>query len=153
MKINPLDDTDPRAVRAFLELPLRLYRHIPQWVPPFEMDIRRMLNPRKHPFYKHSEAAFFLAQRDGQVVGRIAVLHTKRGSAGRVPVCLPGYLSRFAAHPRAPFPFRVGHAAAGNAADEVGEYQWRRDYRKVPRPGRHGHPVQRNVSKRDRGRF
>ena len=75
MKINQMDCTDPRQVHAFLDLPFRLYRNIPQWVPPLEMDIRRMLNPRKHPFYKHSEAAFFLAQHDGQVTGRIAVLN------------------------------------------------------------------------------
>jgi hypothetical protein len=75
MKIQQMDCTDARQVRAFLGLPFRLYRDTSQWVPPVEIDIRRMLNPRKHPFYKHSQAAFFLAQRDGQVTGRIAVLN------------------------------------------------------------------------------
>jgi hypothetical protein len=74
MEITPLDTTRPRQVRAFLDVPFRLYRDIPQWVPPLEMDIRRMLDRRRNPFYRHSEAAFFLAQDGGQVVGRIAVL-------------------------------------------------------------------------------
>jgi hypothetical protein len=75
MEIIPFDNTNPRQVRAFLDLPFRLYRDTPQWVPPLEMDIRRMLNHRKHPFYKHSEASFFMSRRDGQVTGRIAVLN------------------------------------------------------------------------------
>jgi hypothetical protein len=75
MKIVQLEYSDKSQVRAFLDLPFRLYRDIPQWVPPLEMDIRRMLNPGKHPFYKHSEAAFFLVHGDGQVTGRIAVLN------------------------------------------------------------------------------
>jgi hypothetical protein len=74
MKITPLDTSQPRQVQAFLEVPFRLYQDIPQWVPPLEMDIRRMLDRRRNPFYRHSEAAFFLAQDGGQVAGRIAVL-------------------------------------------------------------------------------
>jgi GNAT superfamily N-acetyltransferase len=42
------------------------------------MDIARMLDRRRHPFYKHSEAAFFLARdTDGQPCGRIAVLNNR----------------------------------------------------------------------------
>jgi hypothetical protein len=36
------------------------------------------LNREKHPFYEHSEADFFIAQRDGRVVGRIAALVNRR---------------------------------------------------------------------------
>jgi hypothetical protein len=75
LEIIRLDCSHPRQVRDFLDLPFRLYRFTPQWVPPVEMDIRRMLNSRKHPFYKHSEASFIIARRDGQVVGRIAILN------------------------------------------------------------------------------
>jgi hypothetical protein len=81
MKITPLDTANRRQVQAFLDLPFRLYRYIPQWVPPLAMDARRMLDRRKHPFYRHSEAAFFLAQRDGRAVGRIAVLDNRNYNA------------------------------------------------------------------------
>jgi hypothetical protein len=37
-----------------------------------------MLNPRKHPFYEHSKAEFFIAVRDGHDVGRIAALENTR---------------------------------------------------------------------------
>lgn len=35
------------------------------------------MNPNKHPFYEHSDAEFFIARRDGEVVGRIAGLENK----------------------------------------------------------------------------
>jgi len=72
-------DTRSRAqVRRFVEFPFRLYENHPQWVPPLLGDARLMLNKTKHPFYEHSQADFFVAVRDGQVVGRIAALENRR---------------------------------------------------------------------------
>jgi GNAT superfamily N-acetyltransferase len=78
MDILPVDTTSRRHVQQFLDLPFRLYRDIPQWVPPLDSDARLMLDRRRHPFYKHSDAAFFLAVRDGRAVGRVAVLDNRR---------------------------------------------------------------------------
>jgi GNAT superfamily N-acetyltransferase len=36
-----------------------------------------MMNPDKHPYYEHSDAEFFVAEKDGEVVGRIAALENK----------------------------------------------------------------------------
>ena len=38
-----------------------------------------MLDRRKYPFYEHSDADFFVAERDGEVVGRIAALQRAKG--------------------------------------------------------------------------
>jgi hypothetical protein len=43
-------------------------------VPPLYIDSEIMLNRKKHPFYEHSDADFFIAVRDGRDVGRIAAL-------------------------------------------------------------------------------
>jgi hypothetical protein len=68
-------DLGSRAqITRFVDFPYRLYADTPQWVPPMRMDVRMMLNRKKHPFYERSDAAFFLATRDGRDVGRIAVL-------------------------------------------------------------------------------
>jgi len=61
-------------VRRFVRLPYRLYKNHPQWVPPLFIDAQMFLNREKHPYYEHSTADFFIANRDGQDVGRIAVL-------------------------------------------------------------------------------
>jgi hypothetical protein len=75
MDVRTLDTDDRRQVKQFLELPFRLYRDVPQWVPPLAGDARRLLDRRRNPFFKHSAADFFLARgADGQAVGRLAVI-------------------------------------------------------------------------------
>ena len=79
MPIIEINTEDPRQVKEFLNLPFRIYADCPQWVPPLEMDARRILNHHSHPFYRHSQAAFFLARNDsGETLGRIAVLDNHR---------------------------------------------------------------------------
>ncbi len=46
-------------------------------MPPLRIDIRTMFNRDKHPFYEHSDAAFFIAEQKGEVVGRIAALENR----------------------------------------------------------------------------
>ena len=77
MKIIQIDLANRKQVRAFLDLPARIYRDIPQWVPPLEGDERLRLNLKKLPFYKHSSAAFFLSINNGLPVGRLAVLDNR----------------------------------------------------------------------------
>ncbi len=72
--IEPIDTESRSQVERFVSLPYRLYRDCPQWVPPPMIDVRTMLNRRKHPFYEHSAADFFVAVQGGVVVGRIAAL-------------------------------------------------------------------------------
>ena len=61
-----------RDVRRFVALPFSLHKGVPQWVPPLRRDVARFFDP-DHPFYAHSEAKFFIAERHGEVVGRIGV--------------------------------------------------------------------------------
>jgi len=77
MQIRQLDTTLPRDVRQFIDLPFQLYRDCPQWVPPLLDDMRLVLNRRRHPFYEHSAADFFLAEQAGRPLGRIAVLDNR----------------------------------------------------------------------------
>jgi hypothetical protein len=63
-----------RDRRAFIDLPFRLYRGDPYWVPPLKADVAELLDPRRHPFYQHAEAELFLARAGGRVVGRIAAI-------------------------------------------------------------------------------
>lgn len=59
-----------REVREFIELPFRLHAGTP-WVPPLRLERRIFLNRRLNAYFKHGEAEYFLARRDGRVVGRI----------------------------------------------------------------------------------
>ena len=77
IKIRQVDIKSKAEVNKFVQIPFRLYKDHPQWVPRFLVDVRMMMNPKKHPFYEHSEADFFTAERDGEAVGRIAALINK----------------------------------------------------------------------------
>jgi GNAT superfamily N-acetyltransferase len=61
-------------LKAFIDLPYRLHRDDPLWVPPFRHDIRTLLSKKKNPFFDHGEAAYFIARREGRVTGRIAAI-------------------------------------------------------------------------------
>jgi GNAT superfamily N-acetyltransferase len=74
MDIIQIDTTNKRDVKRFLDFPFQLYRDVQQWVPPFASDAKRMLDRKKHPFYQHSTAEFFIAVKADRVVGRLAVL-------------------------------------------------------------------------------
>jgi len=83
VEIRKVDTTDPRSVEQFVQFPFRLYQDCPPWVPPLVSSARKQLNRERHPFYRHSDAGFFLAFRRGEVVGRIAVLEPRKRNAYR----------------------------------------------------------------------
>ena len=62
---------------AFLDLPYRLYRGHPVWVPPLRLADRDLMNPKKNPFFEHAEVQHFLARRGERVVGRIAAIENR----------------------------------------------------------------------------
>lgn len=72
--IKEIDLNSRKEKKQFIELPFKLYKDNPLWVPPFRSDSKVQLDPAKHPFYEHSEAAFFLAFKDDEVVGRITAI-------------------------------------------------------------------------------
>lgn len=71
LSIEKVDTSNKDQVKRFVEFPYHLYKDCAQWVPPLFVDAYLPLNRKKHPFFEHSEADFFLAVRDGEVVGRI----------------------------------------------------------------------------------
>jgi hypothetical protein len=78
MKILRIDPSDRYRTQQFLDLQGKIYREIPQWVPPFVTDLKRIFDTKRNPFYQHSEAAFFLAvSADGSAVARLAVLNNR----------------------------------------------------------------------------
>jgi hypothetical protein len=58
--------------KAFVDLPFRLYKDNPNWVPPLKDEAMGLITPGKNPFFEHAVAQLFLAERAGKVVGRIS---------------------------------------------------------------------------------
>lgn len=72
VEVRPVGSSS--ELRAFVELPFRLYRGDASWVPPLKSDVRWILDEAKNPFWKHAKRRLFLARRDGRVVGRVAAI-------------------------------------------------------------------------------
>jgi GNAT superfamily N-acetyltransferase len=65
---------EKKGLREFIELPYKLYRDDPYWVPPLRVAVKELLDRRKHPFYANADAEFFVARRDGKTIGRVAAI-------------------------------------------------------------------------------
>lgn len=66
---------DNRDCWAFVKFPWTIYRDDPNWVPPLVTERRAFIDPRKNPFFDHSDVALFLAERpNGEVIGTIAAM-------------------------------------------------------------------------------
>lgn len=59
-------------MKAFLSFPYQHYKHDENWIPPLYIQQRDLLDVEKNPYFKNVEAAYFLAEREGEIVGRAA---------------------------------------------------------------------------------
>jgi GNAT superfamily N-acetyltransferase len=75
VRVRPVEGR--RDLSAFIDLPYRLHARDPLWVPPLRMDVETILSPEKNPFFEHAEAQYFLAEREGRVVGRVAAIDNR----------------------------------------------------------------------------
>ncbi|MEO7688862.1 MAG: N-acetyltransferase [Sphingomonas sp.] len=70
LSIRPISSKADR--KKFIDLPFRLYKNDPNWVPPLKGEALGLITPEKNGWFSHAEAQLFLAERGGQVVGRIS---------------------------------------------------------------------------------
>jgi GNAT superfamily N-acetyltransferase len=59
-----------RQLREFIDLPFRLHQGTP-WITPLKLERKIFLNRKMNAYFTHGEAEYFVARRDGRVVGRI----------------------------------------------------------------------------------
>ncbi len=70
LRVRPVITSADR--KAFIALPYRLYRDDPHWVPPLKGEVAGQIDPKKNGWFSHAEAQLYIAERNGQVVGRIS---------------------------------------------------------------------------------
>lgn len=61
-------------LRKFVTYPFKLYKDSEYWVPPLIKDEIQTLDSSKNPVFKNAEAWFYLAYKNDEIVGRIAVI-------------------------------------------------------------------------------
>lgn len=66
-------------IKAFLELPLDIYKNDPNFIRPLDKDIEEVFDPKKNKFFKKGECTRWLLKDDnGKVIGRVATFVNKQ---------------------------------------------------------------------------
>jgi len=63
---------DAKSEQAFYDLPKKIYRNDPHWVPHLIQDLKKVFDPKKNKFFRHGKIQRWILERDGEVIGRIA---------------------------------------------------------------------------------
>jgi GNAT superfamily N-acetyltransferase len=63
------------GISDFINFPHDLYKDDPFYVPEIFIGQKDMMNPDKYPFHKYGKVKYFLAQKNGKTVGRIAAIN------------------------------------------------------------------------------
>lgn len=58
--------------KLFIDYPTKLYRGVKQYVHPLRMSEFELFNPKKNVSFEDCEAVYYIAYKDGELVGRIA---------------------------------------------------------------------------------
>ena len=74
IEVVPVSPADRRQLRRFVTFPFKIYRNNRYWVPPLIKDEMATLNPKHNPVFRNSDAFYFLAYKDGEIAGRVAVI-------------------------------------------------------------------------------
>jgi len=61
-------------MKQFVTFPFSLYKNNKYWVPPIIKDEVDNFNPEKNPVFENADAQFFVAIRNGEIVGRVAAI-------------------------------------------------------------------------------
>ncbi|MDU1892305.1 MAG: hypothetical protein E6767_16595 [Dysgonomonas sp.] len=72
--IKEVNNNDKALKKAFVKFPINLYKDCPYYVPSLVLDELNTLNIDKNPAFDFCDMQLFLAYRNGQIVGRIAVI-------------------------------------------------------------------------------
>jgi hypothetical protein len=68
--IRPVQNKQDR--KAFVDFAWEVYKDDPAWIPPLKDEVHGLLTPGKNPWFEHARAELWLAERGGEVVGRIS---------------------------------------------------------------------------------
>ena len=67
-------------LKRFVTYPNKLYRDVPQYIPPLVSDDMADWNPKSNPAFSYCEARCWLALRDDEIVGRIGAILSRKSN-------------------------------------------------------------------------
>ena len=76
LDIRPIDSKKDR--KRFIALPAKLHAGRPNWVPPLYGDERKYFDPAKNKAFAYCDVVLWMAERDGEAVGRVMGIINRR---------------------------------------------------------------------------
>lgn len=71
--------TTPQDKKEFLQLPVRLYQQVPQWIRPLDADIELVFDPERNKTFQHGECTRWILKDElGTTIGRVAAFINKK---------------------------------------------------------------------------
>jgi N-acetylglutamate synthase-like GNAT family acetyltransferase len=80
MTIKIEEVTTHKQLNSFIKFPFSIYKGNPYWTPPLLMDEKNTLDWKKNPAFEVAQARYWLANKDGKVVGRIAGIYNPKSN-------------------------------------------------------------------------
>lgn len=74
MTVSIKEVQNRRDLRTFIKFPNQLYKGNAYFIPALEADEWKTLDPQKNAAFEYSQARYWLAFKDGKLVGRIAAI-------------------------------------------------------------------------------
>ncbi|WP_298152045.1 GTP cyclohydrolase [Flavobacterium sp.] len=72
--IQIVEANSKKLMREFVKFPFSLYKNHPYWVPPLIADELAGFDAKQNPAFETADAFFYIAFKDNEAVGRIAVI-------------------------------------------------------------------------------
>jgi hypothetical protein len=71
--MNIIEVHDAASRKAFIDMPVDIYRDYPHWVRPWNHEIEAVFDEKKNKFFKHGSVTRWILKDDaGKVIGRVA---------------------------------------------------------------------------------
>lgn len=67
--------------KQFVNFLYELYKNNPHWAPPFRSDELKNMSKEKNPSHAYCDSQWFLAKKNGKIVGRVGAIHHKSANS------------------------------------------------------------------------
>lgn len=72
--ITIVEAVSKKQLTDFVKFPFKIYKDNPYWVPPIIADELASFDKKNNPAFETAEAYFYLAYKNGEIVGRLAAI-------------------------------------------------------------------------------
>ena len=80
MNVEIKEAKSKKDIKAFVKFGIDLYKNNPYYVPDLIEELMMTLDSKRNPAFEIADTVYYLAYRDGKVVGRIAGIINHRSN-------------------------------------------------------------------------